>query len=280
MPAYVVVDITIHDPVGYEEYKKLAPAAVAAYGGKYIARGGAVETLRHVVAQAIGDFGIPHRRACQAMAQLGGISPCARIASQDGNDADDCRRRCERVTIPRASLPPITRRGAMCVVFSEDRVRVLLLRREVFVLWDLPGGGIEPDEDPAEAAVRETREESGYDVTIERFVGTYRCQSVYSLGDQLTYVFRARVTGGIPKRFGLETTGLRWFPVNALPRGVEPLQRQMIADALADLPAPVERRIEFARWKLYPARIIFFVMRVRNITARRIFEMVARQEIE
>lgn len=45
MPAYVVVDITVHDPVGYEEYKKLAPPAVAAYGGKYLARGGAVETL-------------------------------------------------------------------------------------------------------------------------------------------------------------------------------------------------------------------------------------------
>lgn len=158
----------------------------------------------------------------------------------------------------------------MCVVLSEDRARVLLLRREVFVLWDLPGGGIEPDEDPTDAAIRETREESGYDVVIERLVGTYRCQSVYSLGgDQLTYVFRARVRGGAPKRFGLETTGLRWFPVNALPRGVEPLQRQMIADALADLPTPVERRIEFARWKLYPARVIFFVMRVRNITARR-----------
>jgi uncharacterized protein (DUF1330 family) len=45
MSAYVIVDITIHDPVGYEEYKKLAPAAVAAYDGKYIARGGKVETL-------------------------------------------------------------------------------------------------------------------------------------------------------------------------------------------------------------------------------------------
>jgi len=45
MPAYVIVDITVHDPVGYEEYKKLAPSAVALYGGKYIARGGAVETL-------------------------------------------------------------------------------------------------------------------------------------------------------------------------------------------------------------------------------------------
>lgn len=43
--AYVIVDITVHDPVGYEEYKKLAPPAVAAFGGKYIVRGGAVETL-------------------------------------------------------------------------------------------------------------------------------------------------------------------------------------------------------------------------------------------
>jgi len=45
MPAYVIVDIEVTDPVGYEEYKKLAPAGVAAYGGKYIARGGKTEIL-------------------------------------------------------------------------------------------------------------------------------------------------------------------------------------------------------------------------------------------
>jgi uncharacterized protein (DUF1330 family) len=45
MAAYVVVEITVHDPAGYEEYKKLAPPAVAKYGGKYIARGGKTETL-------------------------------------------------------------------------------------------------------------------------------------------------------------------------------------------------------------------------------------------
>ncbi len=45
MTAYVIVDIEVHDPVGYEEYKKLSPAAVALYGGKYIARGGKTETL-------------------------------------------------------------------------------------------------------------------------------------------------------------------------------------------------------------------------------------------
>lgn len=45
MTAYVIVDIEVTDPAGYEEYKKLAPPAVALYGGKYIARGGNTETL-------------------------------------------------------------------------------------------------------------------------------------------------------------------------------------------------------------------------------------------
>ncbi|MGB9641394.1 MAG: DUF1330 domain-containing protein [Anaerolineales bacterium] len=45
MTAYVIVDIEVTDPQGYEEYKKLAPAAVALYGGKYLARGGACEVL-------------------------------------------------------------------------------------------------------------------------------------------------------------------------------------------------------------------------------------------
>jgi uncharacterized protein (DUF1330 family) len=45
MSAYVIVDIQVHDPIVYEEYKKLAPATVAAYGGQYRVRGGKVETL-------------------------------------------------------------------------------------------------------------------------------------------------------------------------------------------------------------------------------------------
>jgi uncharacterized protein (DUF1330 family) len=45
MAAYVIVEIDIVDPTGYAEYKKLAGATVEKYGGKYIVRGGAVETL-------------------------------------------------------------------------------------------------------------------------------------------------------------------------------------------------------------------------------------------
>ena len=45
MPAYVVVQIAVHDPAGYEEYKALAPATVAAYGGRYLIRGGVSQVL-------------------------------------------------------------------------------------------------------------------------------------------------------------------------------------------------------------------------------------------
>jgi len=45
MPAYIIVEIEITDPVGYEEYKKQAAATVEQYGGKYIVRGGACKTL-------------------------------------------------------------------------------------------------------------------------------------------------------------------------------------------------------------------------------------------
>jgi uncharacterized protein (DUF1330 family) len=45
MAAYVIVEIDVLDPVGYEEYKNLAGATVEKYGGKYIVRGGATEVL-------------------------------------------------------------------------------------------------------------------------------------------------------------------------------------------------------------------------------------------
>lgn len=45
MPAYVIVDVEVTDPDQYEAYKKLTPASLVAYGGKFIVRGGQVETL-------------------------------------------------------------------------------------------------------------------------------------------------------------------------------------------------------------------------------------------
>ncbi len=45
MSAYIIVDVTITDPESYEEYKTYTPASIAAFGGKFVVRGGSVETL-------------------------------------------------------------------------------------------------------------------------------------------------------------------------------------------------------------------------------------------
>jgi uncharacterized protein (DUF1330 family) len=45
MSAYVIVDIMVRDRETYERYKQLAAPTVAAYGGHYVVRGGATETL-------------------------------------------------------------------------------------------------------------------------------------------------------------------------------------------------------------------------------------------
>lgn len=151
----------------------------------------------------------------------------------------------------------VRRSGAMTVVLSADGREVLLLRRTIPFLWDLPGGGIEPGERPVDAAVRECREETGHDVAIEREVGRYLHASVHGPGDQRTHAFLGRVVGGAPRGFGAETTALRWFAVDRLPRSLEALHRGIIADALAGAGGPLTRRIDFPRWKVRPARLAF-----------------------
>lgn len=45
MKGYIIVDVKITDPVRYEAYKKLTPASLVPYEGKFIVRGGKTETL-------------------------------------------------------------------------------------------------------------------------------------------------------------------------------------------------------------------------------------------
>jgi uncharacterized protein (DUF1330 family) len=45
MPAYLVVQITVRDAAAYARYRELVPPTIAAYGGRYLARGGSTETL-------------------------------------------------------------------------------------------------------------------------------------------------------------------------------------------------------------------------------------------
>jgi uncharacterized protein (DUF1330 family) len=45
MPAYIIARVNVTDPEQYAKYRAVTPAAVAAFGGKFVVRGGKMETL-------------------------------------------------------------------------------------------------------------------------------------------------------------------------------------------------------------------------------------------
>jgi 8-oxo-dGTP pyrophosphatase MutT (NUDIX family) len=110
---------------------------------------------------------------------------------------------------------------AASAVVTDDEGRILLQRRRDNGLWVLPGGGMEMTDSLPGAAVREVREETGFDVEITGLVGTYtdpRHVIAYADGEvrrQFNVCFTARITGG---RLAIsdESTELRFVPPEEL----------------------------------------------------------------
>jgi 8-oxo-dGTP diphosphatase len=125
--------------------------------------------------------------------------------------------------------------GAFAVIFDE-RDRVLLSHRRDLDLWNLPGGGIESGELPTEAAVRETKEETGLEVAVERLVGVYGKEGK----DEFVFTFACRVVGGQLSSTD-EADESRYFYVNAIPLNTSPKQIERIHDALDSDKQPVFR---------------------------------------
>ncbi|MGW2332155.1 NUDIX domain-containing protein [Streptomyces sp. NPDC001700] len=111
--------------------------------------------------------------------------------------------------------------AAASAVVADDEGRILLQRRRDSGLWALPGGGMEMTDSLPGAAVREVKEETGFDVEITGLVGTYtdpRHVIAYSDGEvrrQFNVCFTARVTGGL-LAISDESTELRFVPPEEL----------------------------------------------------------------
>jgi 8-oxo-dGTP diphosphatase len=83
-------------------------------------------------------------------------------------------------------------------------------------LWDLPGGFLEPGETPEQCVRRELREETGLEVEVGRYVGSF--SDVYGDGGDTTLniVFECRALGG-REAAADDVSELRWFAPGQLP---------------------------------------------------------------
>jgi len=124
--------------------------------------------------------------------------------------------------------------ASLTIILEEEKV--LLVQRRDMPVWVIPGGGMDPGEDPAQAAKREALEETGLTVEIMHKLGTF--SKINWLTDK-THVFVARRVGG-SLTLGPESRDLVWF--SELPKILPPPHRAWISLALEgkkDLEIPV-----------------------------------------
>lgn len=97
--------------------------------------------------------------------------------------------------------------------------RVLLARRSTKVsspkLWAIPGGGVEPGEDPAVAALREFHEEMGLRVALP-----YDAPPVLVTGDRIVLV--VRVAEALTPTLNFENDAWGWYERSELPAPMHP----------------------------------------------------------
>ena len=107
--------------------------------------------------------------------------------------------------------------------------------------WTLPGGGLEAGEDPADAVVREVREETGFDVVVDELLGIHSrvipARQRIAPGaagplHTLRIVYRARVVDGeLRDEVGGSTDRAAWFALDA----VEDLHRVQLVDLAREM---------------------------------------------
>jgi ADP-ribose pyrophosphatase YjhB (NUDIX family) len=113
---------------------------------------------------------------------------------------------------------------SVSVLPRDERGRLLLVRLIDTGRWATIGGAVEPDESPAEAALREAEEEAGVTLRLGpvlAVLGGPEYRMTYPNGDQVSYVvtaFGAEVTGGSPRPDGDETSAVQWWDLDDLPR--------------------------------------------------------------
>ena len=123
--------------------------------------------------------------------------------------------------------------------------KILLIKRDTVPFrnyWALPGGRVEPNENPEQAIVREVKEETGLDVEIDRKIGEYHEKGVQE-GVEYDYYpacFLVKVVGGETKPQQGEIREIKLFELKDIPENLAFVHNDMIKDFLASRKAQPE----------------------------------------
>lgn len=157
--------------------------------------------------------------------------------------------------------------------------KILLTQREDFETWVLPSGGVEEGESLAQAALRETKEETGLDVELTRLVGVYSRLGSFSPGYMI--LFAARPIGGETKCQPGETIAVEWFDFDRLPNPLSAGHQRRIADAVSGARGVVVlQEINLSEFPASPSRAQLMEMRDHSGLSRQEFYLKLMEQAE
>jgi 8-oxo-dGTP pyrophosphatase MutT (NUDIX family) len=133
-----------------------------------------------------------------------------------------------------------TSAGGVVYRLNEGRIQVALAHRRSPPLWALPKGTPDAGETVEETAVRETREETGLDVEIERPLSSIRYFFVRGTTrfNKSVHFFLMRAVGGSPDDHDAEFDEVRWVELpEALALMTHATERSVVEEAAAALGA-------------------------------------------
>jgi 8-oxo-dGTP pyrophosphatase MutT (NUDIX family) len=129
--------------------------------------------------------------------------------------------------------------GARAVLLDGDKI--LLIRHTYTPGWQFPGGGVEPFETAEQGAAREGLEETGYAAMGRSTLHGLFLNRVAGGGRDHVAVYVWREFALVrPFKANLEIAECRWFPVAALPEGVERGTALRVAEIVAGTTPPAE----------------------------------------
>lgn len=116
------------------------------------------------------------------------------------------------------------------VVIKKDGKFLLVQEKKLKArgLWNLPAGRVEIGDTIEQAAIREAKEETGYDVRLIRKLGVF-----HKSGDEaVKHVFEAEIVGGELSFSKEEILDVRWFGIEEINQMKDKLRRPWVLEAI------------------------------------------------
>lgn len=149
------------------------------------------------------------------------------------------------------------------IIFDPSRQNVLILKRRDIPIWVFPGGGVDADELPEDAVIREIFEETGLKALIVKKIAEYT--PINNLAC-LTHLYECKsVEGNLTT--GSESCEIGYYPISHLPKDFFHIHDEWLNDALKNDPEVIRRpNTSITYWNLFlyfckhPLRVIRTVL--------------------